>query len=214
MWIDDQDLLDTLALLPAACVVVTKQDRTERTQRKLRRLQEFNDRARGLPLRHFRQLSELMPRVDGQPALVGPHTPMYAGAVPAIRTAGFRRTGDSPIVHAKLALLGQMWWHDEDEFGLGGYTSFTPKRLWISSANFTASSRRSLEFGFWTEDQALLLGAEKFLTRLIEHSEDLDPDADHINPDLAPVEFDDMAMGEAMAEMGDHDIEDMDETGW
>jgi hypothetical protein len=58
-----------------------------------------------------------------------------------------------------------------------------------------------LEFGYWTEDRALVQGAERFLVKLMRSSEALDPDADSFEPDLAPVEFDDVAMAEALAEM-------------
>lgn len=78
---------------------------------------------------------------------------------------------------------------------------FTPKRLWISSANFTAASRRSLEFGFWTEEAALVEAAAQFLVTAMRFSEGLDPDADLFTPDLAPDEYDDEAFREVMAEM-------------
>jgi hypothetical protein len=77
-------------------------------------------------------------------------------------------------MHAKLALLGHLWWHDEGELGVEDVTGFAPRRLWISSANFTESSRRSLEFGYWTEDKALMEGAQRFLLRLIAASEGLE----------------------------------------
>jgi hypothetical protein len=70
----------------------------------------------------------------------------------------------------------------------------------VSSANFTKSSRESLEFGYWTEDPALLQGAERFLLKAMASSESLDPDADLFEPDLAPVQFDDLAMAEALPE--------------
>jgi hypothetical protein len=58
-----------------------------------------------------------------------------------------------------------------------------------------------LEFGCWTEDRALVQGAERFLVKVVQSSEGLDPDADSFEPDLAPVEFDGEAMAEALAEM-------------
>jgi hypothetical protein len=39
-------------------------------------------------------------------------------------------------------------------------------------------------------------------------SEGLDPDADSFEPDLAPVEFDDVAMAEALVEMRWDDPDD------
>jgi hypothetical protein len=100
---------------------------------------------------------------------------------------------------AKLA-LGRLWWTDDGYLG-GEQIGFTPRRLWVSSANFTSSSRRSLEHGHWTGDAGLVEGVERFLLKAIEFSEDLDAEADHLEPDLTPVEFDDVAMTEAAAEL-------------
>jgi hypothetical protein len=58
-----------------------------------------------------------------------------------------------------------------------------------------------LEFGYWTEEPALVKGAERFLVELMRSSEGLDPNADSFDPDLAPVDYDDVAMAEAWAEM-------------
>ncbi len=44
-------------------------------------------------------------------------------------------------------------------------------------------------------------GAERFLVKLMRSSEGLDPDADSFDPELAPVEYDDVAMAEAWAEL-------------
>jgi len=64
----------------------------------------------------------------------------------------------------------------------------------VSSANFTHASRRSAEFGYWTEDAELVGGVARFLVRLIGAYEDLDSAADAPDPELAHVEFDDEAM--------------------
>ena len=135
----------------------------------------------------------------GQPLVVGPYT-QWETRIPSIRSVGFRvpRPALPPIVHAKLALLGHFRWHDEPEDTIW----FTPNRLWISSANFTRSSRSSLDFGYWTEDAALLEGTQRFLLRLIASSEPIDAAADGLDPELAAIKYDDMAMGEALAEMG------------
>jgi hypothetical protein len=115
MWIDDEELIEKLQQLSAACIVVKKQGRN---LKKLEPLAALNERTPGVPVRAFSALSGLAPRVDGQPNVVGPCSPMFDGTVPTIRTLGFRRIGDLvPIVHAKLALLGHLWWHDEDAEG-------------------------------------------------------------------------------------------------
>jgi hypothetical protein len=82
---------------------------------------------------------------------------------------------------------------------------FKPRRLWVSSANFTRGSRDSLEFGYWTEDDALVHGAERFLTSALRYSERLDPDSDFFKPDLAPVLFDDEAFADVVADMNSDD---------
>lgn len=203
MWINDEDLIDKLGELSAACIVVTKQG--HKPYKKLTPLSALNERTPGMPVRAFSALTELAPRVEEKPAIVGPFSSMYDGMVPTIRTLGFRKVPGSmnpPILHAKLALLGHLWWHDEDGGGVADVVGFKARRLWVSSANFTSSSRGSLEFGFWTEEEALVLGARRFLVKLMRSSEGLDPDADSFNPDLALVEYDDEAMAEALTEMG------------
>jgi hypothetical protein len=212
MWIDDGELINKLAELAGACIVITKQGREPFKLKRLERLHALNKRTPGLPIRAFAELSGLAPRVDGQPAIVGPYDRFDDRIVPTIRTLGYRKAGDfPPIMHAKLALLGHLWEHDEGPLGhVEDVLGFTPARLWVSSANFTASSRRSLEFGYWTEDAALVEGAERFLLRAMRSSEAVDPDSDSFNPDLAPIEFDDVAMAEALAET---DWEDEDDAG-
>lgn len=201
-WLDDEELLAKLPDFAAACVVMTKQTRSKGQLKKLNGLQHVNETTPGLPIRPFADLGWLAPKVDGQPLIVGPYGPRTDETVlPTIRSIGYRKTGqrDSPpLMHAKLVLLGHICWH-EGEFG-EEIENFTSRRLWISSANLTASSRRSLEFGYWTEDKALMEGAERFLVRLAAESEGLDPEADLIDPDLVPYEFDDEAMFEAMDE--------------
>lgn len=203
MWIDDPALLRSLEKLSGACVVVTKQGRSERRRRELAGLHGFNERASGLPLRAFPVLGGIAPKADGRPVVIGPHDRVDDVWVPSIRTLGYRKRAGPwpPIMHAKLVLLGSLWWHDEGSVGVEDVVGFTPRRLWVSSANLTRASRRSLEWGYWTEDAALVKGAERFLLRLVRFSEDLDPQADAFDPELAPVEFDQAAMAEAFAEM-------------
>jgi hypothetical protein len=214
-WIDDPELVSKLKELSGASIVVTKQPRKHHDSEKMDRLRELNEGAPGLPIRAFPALGGLAPKIDGEPLVVGPSAPMDETVLPTIRTLGYRkgsRRDSPPIMHAKLALLGHMWWHDEGPLGhVEDVIGFKPRRLWVSSANFTQSSRRSLEFGYWTEDAALVEGAERFLLKAIEFSEDLDAEADHLEPDLAAVEFDDVEMAEALAEM-DWDEEDREEV--
>lgn len=212
MWIDDPELIDKLSELSGASIVVRKQRRRPYDLQKLQALHELNERTPGLPIRAFADLSGLAPKVKGRPLIVRPYDAMDDGVVPTVRTLGYRNVGDfPPILHAKLALLGHLWWHDEGPLGhVEDVIGFRPRRLWLCSANFTRSSRRSLEFGYWTEDHALVHGAERFLLKVMRSSEGLDPDADAFEPDLAPVEFDDAAIAEALGEMS---WEEMDDEG-
>jgi hypothetical protein len=123
----------------------------------------------------------------------------FGPLLPALRTIGYRKAGDRlvPILHTKMVLLGQLWWHDEDEFGSADVTGFRPQRLWLASANGTASSRANLEFGIWVTDPVLLREATSFLAGLMSHSEDLDPDAPAMEPDMVEPDYDDAAFAEA-----------------
>jgi hypothetical protein len=204
MWIDDDELIDTIASLSGACVVVTKQPLTKRRRERLARLAAVNERTDGLRINAFPYLSGLAPKVDGKPQIVGPYDPMGEDSVPTFRTLGFRSSGKSlvPIMHAKLAVVGEFWWFDEAEpYGVGDVFGFAPARLWISSANFTRSSRSSLEFGYWTEDEKLLDAAYHFIMQAIRSSEPLDAAADVPDPEFVPVDFDEAAMIEAISDM-------------
>jgi hypothetical protein len=210
-WMNDPELLERLKRLSGACIVLTKKGRTKRDQEKLAELHQVNAEAPGLYTGAFPDLFEYAPRVDGEPKIVGPYDPMSGTVLPSIRTIGFRKLDDHlvPLMHAKLALLGELWWHDEDALGhVDDVYGFRPRRLWVSSANFTRASRRSLEHGFWTTDPQLVQGYERFLLKLVAASEGLHGE-DEPHPELLPVEFDDEAMAEAAAEMaGDEDEEE------
>lgn len=203
MAIGDEELLGKIGELSAACIVIPKNNAAAGVGGNLERLRALNERTPGIPLRAFWELSEHAPKVGGRPQVVGPYGPMDDFVIPTIRTIGYRRlTHRPPILHAKLALLGDLWWHDEDGSGASGdYLGFTARRLWVSSANFTRASCRSLEFGIWTENADLMDGTRRFLVSLMKYSEPLDPTADDLDPELAPVEFDDEALAEAAAAM-------------
>jgi hypothetical protein len=218
MWIDDDALIAKLGHLSAACIIVTKQGRGPRDLHRLFRLHEVNAATPGLPLRAFPDLRELAQKLDDKPIVVGPYSSIDDEVLPTVRTLGYRRQRGridlTPILHAKLALLGHLWWHDEGPLGeVDDFVGFSPGRLWVSSANFTRSSRRSLEFGYWTENPALLEGTQRFLLGLIRASEGLDPLADIPDPTLAPVELDDDAFAEYLAESDWNEAVDDDGEG-
>jgi len=200
-WVDDWALLDAIARLPSACVVVSKPPRASAEREGYRRMRGLNETTNGIELRALSGLGEMAPKVQGQAQVIGPYDQIGEGVtLSTFRTIGHRKGKGPrpPIAHAKLALLGHISWTDEHPSGhLDDYIWFSPKRLWVSSANFTYGSRTSAEFGYWTEDRDLMAGVARFLTGLIGGSEDLDSTADNADPELARVEFDDAAMADA-----------------
>ncbi|GAA3904771.1 hypothetical protein GCM10022244_13670 [Streptomyces gulbargensis] len=206
MWVDDAELLRRLAEFPAACVVVSKQQRGKHQQERLRKVAEAVREADGFPTRALPELEELCYRQDGAASVVGPSSSPEHRRLSAVRTLGYRKAGKHlvPILHTKMLLLGELWWHDEDALGgVADVIGFTPHRLWLGSANGTESSRRSLEFGLWVEDPPLMKAAQTFLVEVLAQSEELDPDSDDLTPDLVVPDYDDEAMWEAMASLAD-----------
>lgn len=204
MWIDDEALIAKLRELSAVSVVITKQTRKPKKVQDLEALEEASESIRGFPADALAELRNLAPKVNGSQRVIGPTERVDPVVLPAIRTLGFRRSGQhlAPLMHAKLAVLGKLWWHDEGPLGHPeDIVGFTPQRLWVSSANFTTSSRRSLEFGYWVEDRQLLQGATRFLTALVASSEGLNPDADIFDPEFLPWEYDADALNEYAIEM-------------
>lgn len=185
--------------------MITKQPRDQRQQARTGKLKPVLERCPGFPVSALPKLRGLALRENGQAPVTGPFSPVPAPWLPALRTVGYRKTGDRlvPILHAKMLLLGELWWHDEDDFGPADVTGFRPQRLWLGSANGTASSRANLEFGTWHTDPVLLGEAARFLGGLLCHSEDLDPDLHDLEPDLVEPDYDDAAFAEALAGWGE-----------
>ena len=186
MWLDDPVLVERIAGFSHAGVVITKQPRDRWQQARVDKLKPVLDRCPGFPATALPQLPDLVLREDRKAPVIGPSSPVRTPWLPALRTVGYRKTGNRliPILHAKMLLLGELWWHDEDEFGIADITGFRPKRLWLGSVNGTASSRANLESGIWMAEPTLLREATRFIAGLLRHSEDLDPDAHDLQPDL------------------------------
>jgi hypothetical protein len=214
MWMDDAAFMETLGACNSVCVVVTKQPQDRRSEQKYEPLRRFAETAEGLAQEAFPELAELAPLRGGAPLVVGPGTPSWHGGIPPVRELGFRKVNDRlvPIVHAKLALVGQMRWTDEHPSGhLVDEIYFAARRLWIGSANFTLSSRRSLEMGMWTTEPHVLAAARRFLLTLIAASEPLESGHVLMTPELTPVEYDDQAIIEYLRDAGIPDESDDDE---
>lgn len=215
MWMDDPELLAVLQKMTNVCVVVTKQRKGKYRQRRFHALRELAQE-NGLSQEAYPELNELARPQDGMPLIVGPGSPPWweEGGISGVREVGFRRAGDHlvPIVHAKIALLGHMGWTDEHPSGdMVDEIYFVPDRLWIGSANFTASSRASLEMGMWTSDPELMTAARRFLLTLVSLSEPLGKGPDHLDPELVPIEYDDDAMWEYVRNNAERFAEDADE---
>lgn len=205
MAMDDHDLLTELRRCESSCVVVTKQEQRRYGKDAFQRLEEHAADAQGLAQSAFPELADLAPTLNGEPLIVGPYGPTVDGDVPAVRELGFRKVDNQlvPIVHAKMALIGDMCWTDEHPSGhVVDHIFFVPRKLWAGSVNFTASSRRSLEFGTWITDASLLKAARRFLLGLVAMSEPLREGPDDMQPELTPVEYDDAAFIEYMREVG------------
>ena len=144
-------------------MVITKQPRGRHQQARLDKLKPVLERGSGFPAGALPELEFLMLQEDGQAPVVGPSSPAPHLRLPALRTIGYRKTGDRlvPILHTKIVLLGELWRHDEDEFDSADVIGFRPQQLWLGSANGTASSRANLEFGVWMADPALLRQATR-----------------------------------------------------
>lgn len=202
-WVNDDKLIAAIEELAGACVVISKHPKSAGGQAGADRLREINGRTRGIELRTLSELAPMAPTVRGEPLVFGPRGTSEDIRLSTFRTIGYRRAARDrpPIAHAKLALLGNICWTDEHPSGaIDEYVWFSPRRLWVSSANFTYGSRTNVEFGYWTEDPDLIGGVKRFLANLIGASEDLDSAADDPNPELAEVEFDNEAMADAIAE--------------
>ncbi|MGK7235793.1 hypothetical protein [Streptomyces hygroscopicus] len=195
---DDTELLCRVAEFPSACVVVSKQPQGPR-----------------FPTRALPHLEGPCLHEDGAAPVLGPGSVPPDIRLPALRGLGYRKAGDHlvPNLHTKMLLLGELWWHDEDGSGtVADVIGFKPSRLWLASANGTESSRRSLEFGLWTQDPGLVKAAQKFLVEVAAQSEELDPDSNTLTPDLVEPNYDDEEMWEALTALDD-DAPDADHGG-
>jgi phosphatidylserine/phosphatidylglycerophosphate/cardiolipin synthase-like enzyme len=122
-----------------------------------------------------------------------------------VRLAGWRGDRQAPLLHAKMLLLADAQgehWPDGDHW------KFQPSRAWLGSANWTTAAENDhLEYGLWTDDEALVGQVAAFLLDLLMFSEPMDTGSDTPRPDLAAAEWDDEAFAEAMEHLRNHDDE-------
>ena len=98
-------------------------------------------------------------------------------------------------------LLGGRTWIWEDDFGQE-QSHFTPLRTWMGSANWTAFAPSHLEFGLWSDDEALLKRNLQFLLDLVRFSQPLDSLTAGPEPQLVDADWDDDAFSSYYAEYG------------
>ena len=197
-WFNDPELVEAMQQLAGAVIVIGKSALDRRPDPAV--LAGLTARLPGLPLAAFPNLAEFAPRIGGEPQLVGPYDRRET-VLESVRLLGFRsrERGDwPPLTHHKVALLGHLCWGEADPIGEVAY--FRPKRLWRGSVNFTRGSRASLAEGGWMEEPQLLELFERYLLQLVAFSEPLDATAIELEPELAPVVYDDDAFAELLAE--------------
>lgn len=201
-WLIHRGIAERLARLHACCIVVDKGRGyvppvlAEATNGFPNVLTGMRDRA---------------PEVDGGRLVLGPYSalPEYdVGPVRVVGVAGDERSR-KPLLHAKLLVLGRLGWVEYDyDMGTEERYVFEPCSVWWGSANWTEAASAHLELGAWTDDRALAREATSFLDSLISFSELLVSVAPDPRPDLVSVEYDEVAMWEAMAAMEPWDEEE------
>jgi hypothetical protein len=214
-WLTSRAVAQRLLAMSCYCVVVDKASPDERPVA----LPELINPDKAFPNEAIWQLRDLMPAAaDGSPPLtIGPSTPQDATAyeIDPVRVTGWRkyRGEQKPIPHAKLLVLGEVgaesfgpdFWPDYDV-----ECRFTPQRVWFGSANWTEAARYHLETGFVCDDAQLVEDATSFVVEMIAFSEPVESACVGPEPNLVQVEYDDVALAEAAAEMefDDHDADD------
>lgn len=199
-WLTDRDTVDRLLAFSASCIVINKPDRIWADPGEVTRL---HDDGPGFAAEALPDFMWLVPRVGADQPVLGPSDDSPRTPFRSVRVAGVgRQDAVVPLVHAKLLPLGEI---TESEGELGEHVMyFTPRRLRMGSANLTRSSRRSLEFGLWTDDPSLLSRMTSFLTDLLKYSELLAGFASAPEPERVPYEFEDAAMYEYQRELPEH----------
>lgn len=194
-WMTHPDVIDRLSHFEA-CIVTSKLEGRYR-----KKIADYAENASGFRKEALVELDDWGPRgADGLTEVIGPWTrlPLLSDPLGPVRVLGYR--GDkTPILHAKLLLLGVVYWLEDHEF-LTERLVFRPQRLWWGSANFTTFSQSHLEIGTLTDDPGLIEHAYRYLLDIIRLSEPFHSQTLWPTPDLAEAEWDDAAFEEYVAE--------------
>jgi hypothetical protein len=196
-WLTNYRVASALARMSACCIVVNKGGASHTVSSRLRKCGGFPN-----------VLANLRDKVpDADAVVLGPTGRLPEYDLGPLRIAGWQREGEgTPLLHAKLLVLGHLVW-GEDDFGREEL-SFSGRSVWMGSANWTQTSGKHLETGFWSMDPHLVDEATDFLGSVIAFSEPWDATCVGPEPDLIDVEFDDDAMREAAAQLAEDEDED------
>ncbi|MCP3811204.1 hypothetical protein NLX62_02460 [Mycobacteriaceae bacterium Msp059] len=202
-WLTSEAVVDRLAKLNSLCVVI---DKAQRSRKAIARLMdeeyEEGEYLNGFPNAAISGLAGLVPARNGERVIVGPYTPreVVEHVIDPVRTVGWlKEAKDNPIVHAKMLVLGEISWPIyETPYGTDeGSPRFTPRTVWMGSANWTGGSPYHLEFGIVSQDSELLSAATDFVADVIAFSEPLGSSCAGPEPNMLGYEVDDAAMWEA-----------------
>lgn len=220
-WLTDGAVVERLMRFSECCIVINKPELVPDDLRSFdAEIRHLHEAGRGLNRDLLRGIDSttMAPKFAGEPVTLGPSGP-YTDCEPetvfqSVRVAGIRKTDGRtiPLAHAKLLLVGFAGWTDEHPSGYAvEHWWFEPRRLWLGSTNFTFNARRSLEFGIWVDDLEMLRQATEFLTDLLAYSEPWGSKSVWPDPELAPYDYDEEAMWEAVREMRFYDEPDSDD---
>jgi hypothetical protein len=192
-WLTSDAVVD--CLLKTACCVVMDKNAVQVPARLAQADCGFPNVLPGLRHRYRKD-------ADGGPLGIDPHVPKWEHQLGPVRVTGGRGpTAGKRLAHAKLFLLGELFWADDNpDYGMHvEETFFEATSLWWGSANLTGPSA-NLEVGFWCDDPELLRWAVGFMDDLLAFSEPADSQCAGPEPNLLPVEWDEAAMREYAAE--------------
>jgi hypothetical protein len=200
-WLTDDRVVDALMQLGQFCVLVDKQQPDYAAVRKLAR---HGNPLSGAYLPGFEELA--LPDANGAAPIITPHSgkldPVQLGPV---RVVGWQQAqGEKrPMLHSKLLVLGVTTHYEDDEMFAGDILKFHPKVTWMGSANWSANSRRHVEFGMWSSDPALVQHNFDYLLSLVTFSEPRGVATVGPEPELVSAVWDDDSFREYFAEHRD-----------
>jgi hypothetical protein len=199
-WFSAAPVADALCRQEAVCIVVDKRGIADKRGRIKPAVRRTRDTARAILSSYLPAFDTVLPRVDGQPAIIGPRDfPLEEYELGPVRVSGWRGEWD-PILHAKVAVCCEAW-IGEDDFGYER-SGISAVRAWIGSANWSDHSANHVELGAWIDDRELADRCLDFVGGVIRDSEPLDSNEPRPKPELAEADLDDDAFADYAAQFG------------